>query len=513
MTTMFDSLIIDSIEPKTKDGYLKAFARVARSGIQVYKGRELGRPEMDDVAVYRPENEVFARDALASMANRPVTLQHPDEFVNAANWKRHAVGYTGDEVVRDGDHVRVPLMLTDQAAIEACESGTRELSMGYSTDLKWKPGMTADGKPYDVVQTQIRANHLALVREARGGPTLKIGDTMKTCDSCGAKMADDATQCPECQEPVNDDDMYDRDFSTEERKKLAKSGAAMPGGGFPIANVGDLRNAIRAIGRAKNPAAAKAHIVKRAGALGATSELPDDWKSSTKDADLFGTTRGVRKMLSTIMVDSVPVELDDQAAAIVQNQIRKLTQAVADAKAKADKSDSDQEEYDKEKKKNMDEAKKQIDAKDGEIAALKKQLADSAVTPEVLDALVKERGAVIERASLILDAKRFVFDGKSLADIRRAAVAVKLGDAAVKDMSDDGIGGAFTALTADAKAGDSSGVRSLSSALNAVGQPLDYSKVTDVRSLTLEDAKAARDAAWREKQERDRNAWKRPAAG
>lgn len=68
-----------------------------------------------------------------------------------------------------------------------------------------------------------------------------------------------------------------RDFPAAARKAAAKSGAAMPDGGFPIKTVADLKNAIQAIGRAKDPAAAKAHIVKCARALGATDQLPKGW--------------------------------------------------------------------------------------------------------------------------------------------------------------------------------------------------------------------------------------------
>jgi hypothetical protein len=68
-----------------------------------------------------------------------------------------------------------------------------------------------------------------------------------------------------------------RDFSQSERDAAAKKGHAMPDGSFPIENGQDLRNAIQAIGRAKNPAAAKAHIRKRAAALGMTDMLPEGW--------------------------------------------------------------------------------------------------------------------------------------------------------------------------------------------------------------------------------------------
>lgn len=66
-------------------------------------------------------------------------------------------------------------------------------------------------------------------------------------------------------------------FSQGERSRLAKTGAAMPDGSFPIRNTTDLDHAIRAVGRATNPAAAKAHIIKRARALGAKGQLPVSW--------------------------------------------------------------------------------------------------------------------------------------------------------------------------------------------------------------------------------------------
>ena len=76
-----------------------------------------------------------------------------------------------------------------------------------------------------------------------------------------------------------------RTFSTEQRKKLASKGHALPDGSFPIVTTSDLKNAVQAYGRASNKAAAKRHIIKRAKALGATNQLPDDWKSSDSAAE------------------------------------------------------------------------------------------------------------------------------------------------------------------------------------------------------------------------------------
>lgn len=76
-----------------------------------------------------------------------------------------------------------------------------------------------------------------------------------------------------------------RDFADDERKKLAASGAAMKDGSYPIETRSDLENAVHAFGRAKNKAAVKRHIIKRAKALKATDLLPADWPGSTQKKD------------------------------------------------------------------------------------------------------------------------------------------------------------------------------------------------------------------------------------
>ena len=77
-----------------------------------------------------------------------------------------------------------------------------------------------------------------------------------------------------------------RAFTEESRQQMAESGEAMEDGSFPIANESDLRNAIMAHGRAKDIDKAKAHIKKRAAALGLEDLLPEEWKSSEKSDDI-----------------------------------------------------------------------------------------------------------------------------------------------------------------------------------------------------------------------------------
>lgn len=61
------------------------------------------------------------------------------------------------------------------------------------------------------------------------------------------------------------------------RTTLAKSGVAEPDGSYPIRNEQDLKNAIQAVGRSSNVAATKAHIKRRAAALGLTRLVPFEW--------------------------------------------------------------------------------------------------------------------------------------------------------------------------------------------------------------------------------------------
>ncbi|QND32161.1 DUF2213 domain-containing protein [Sinorhizobium meliloti] len=161
---------------RTNDGYLVADVRTARTGIQLYAGHEVGKPEMATVKVYRPEAQVFDKASLGSYAHKPVTNDHPDEAVTADNWKALSVGQIGDEVARDGEFVRIPLIVMDGAAIGEIEGGKRELSAGYTCDLAWEPGTTPAGENYDAIQKDIRINHVAIVQRGRAGSEARIGD-------------------------------------------------------------------------------------------------------------------------------------------------------------------------------------------------------------------------------------------------------------------------------------------------------------------------------------------------
>lgn len=167
---------------RTADGYLVTEARVARGGnIQDYYGHEIGEGEPNQLfKVYRPADEIFRSDSLATFAHKPVTLDHPKIEVTPDNWRKEAVGNLGSEVVRDGEFVRVPMVIMDGGAIKAIEDGTREISMGYDCELVMQSGTTDDGRSYDAFQRNIRINHCAIVPAGRAGPACRIGDQSRT---------------------------------------------------------------------------------------------------------------------------------------------------------------------------------------------------------------------------------------------------------------------------------------------------------------------------------------------
>ena len=179
-------LLTDTLEAPTlaricKDGTLVAEVNAARTGIQDYAGSEIdpenvhGMRDQAVVRLFRPESEVFSAASMASYAAAPFTIGHPAEMVDASNWKQHGVGEVNGDVIRDGQRVRVPVIVRDAQAVNTVTTTHKQLSMGYDARLDFTAGVH-DGQPYDAVVRDIRINHIAAVRNARGGADLRISD-------------------------------------------------------------------------------------------------------------------------------------------------------------------------------------------------------------------------------------------------------------------------------------------------------------------------------------------------
>jgi uncharacterized protein len=154
----------------TPEGYLRAWASIARTGIQHYTDSD-GSIRRE----YRPETEVASPDSLASFAGKAITSEHPPVLLDSENTKDYQVGFSGTEVVYDNGFVKAVMTITDEDTIKRIMKGdAREVSAGYRVNYDPTPGVTENGEHYDGVQKEIIGNHIAVVRRGRAGPQVKL---------------------------------------------------------------------------------------------------------------------------------------------------------------------------------------------------------------------------------------------------------------------------------------------------------------------------------------------------
>lgn len=165
----YDVAPIDKYET-TPEGYLRAWATIARTGVQVYANAD-GSVRRE----YRPEEEVATPESLTSFGAKVVTLEHPPVLLDSDNTRNYQIGFTGNEVVYDNGFVRAVLTITDQEAIDKIMRGdAKEVSAGYRVTFEPTPGVTDSGEHYDGIQRMISGNHVAVVRRGRAGPQVKL---------------------------------------------------------------------------------------------------------------------------------------------------------------------------------------------------------------------------------------------------------------------------------------------------------------------------------------------------
>ena len=158
----------------TKEGYLKGVAYVTTfNSILKY-------PERNTLE-FRPEKEVLSVKSLDSMKNKPVTIEHPNDFLNVNNTDKHIVGYTGDKVVIDGNKVGIDMTIISKDAVDSIKRGKRQLSLAYENKRISQPG-TYENKDYTHIQTDIYYNHLSIVDIARAGNEIRINTDSTTSE-------------------------------------------------------------------------------------------------------------------------------------------------------------------------------------------------------------------------------------------------------------------------------------------------------------------------------------------
>lgn len=163
---------------ETPEGFLVCIGvPIARTGEMNYGEGEtpLDADSKGKVVITRDESEVFRAETIASFEGKPLTITHPDEFVNPENWKHLAKGTIQNVRRGEGefaDSLIADILITDRVAIGLVKNGLREVSCGYEADYI----QDEDGKGR---QTNIIGNHLALVDQGRAGSDYKINDSFK----------------------------------------------------------------------------------------------------------------------------------------------------------------------------------------------------------------------------------------------------------------------------------------------------------------------------------------------
>jgi hypothetical protein len=168
---------------ETPEGFLVCMdVPVARTGEYVYKSSEVPIEGGKDglVKIIRDEDEVFSEEAIQSFNGKPVTINHPNDFVTPENWKNLAHGTIQNTRRGEGeqsDLLVADLVITTEDAIKLIKAGLREVSLGYDAQYdQIEPGL---GK-----QKEIAGNHLALVVKGRAGNRCAIMD--KACECCAS---------------------------------------------------------------------------------------------------------------------------------------------------------------------------------------------------------------------------------------------------------------------------------------------------------------------------------------
>jgi len=173
---------------KTPEGYLVCQdVAITRVGELQYLPGEMptiARGNNDIIIVERTEDDVFHEDTIRSFEGKPITINHPKEFVGPHNYRELSVGSLNNVRRGTGDMLGklvTDFLITDSTAIGKVERRElREVSCGYEAEYKQlKPGRAR--------QTDIRGNHVALVPRGRAGPECAIFDSAPKEISMSAK--------------------------------------------------------------------------------------------------------------------------------------------------------------------------------------------------------------------------------------------------------------------------------------------------------------------------------------
>ena len=155
---------------------------ILKAGIFPYLGSEIGQGEPSRVyKVLRSEEELSKPETIKSFELVPLINEH---FVlgelGTDTDDKSIDGIVGESIYFEAPYLKSNIKVFGKHIKKLIEVGKIELSAGYS--CKYIP--SENNPDYDFIQTDIRANHLALVEAGRNGSDVAVQDALKfTLDS------------------------------------------------------------------------------------------------------------------------------------------------------------------------------------------------------------------------------------------------------------------------------------------------------------------------------------------
>jgi hypothetical protein len=149
------------------------------SGRQIDPTGEMGLDPEKIYQVYRPQEELENEETIESFKLIPWTDEHAmlggtkDGLTPAERKGIH--GVVGEDVYFQDGYLKGNIKVFSEKLAKQIESGKKDLSIGYRCMYELKPGMY-NNDSYDVIQKDLRGNHLALVDEGRAGRDVSVLD-------------------------------------------------------------------------------------------------------------------------------------------------------------------------------------------------------------------------------------------------------------------------------------------------------------------------------------------------
>ncbi len=182
------SFLSDNIAEKDDGTLIVVGCPIARTGWQKYSVKDLPQKHAEDLGVdvsnpeasidlYRPADEVFHPEFLASLNGVVITDGHPPngEFVDPKNFSKYSMGHIqnvrkGAEPMEDGEWpIIADLHISAEPLISKVRNKiAREISLGYDFSIK----RVGD----KICQCSMVGNHNAVVPKGRAGDLVRIED-------------------------------------------------------------------------------------------------------------------------------------------------------------------------------------------------------------------------------------------------------------------------------------------------------------------------------------------------